>query len=129
SCPARRAADGRALARSTDLHDAGVLPAVRRRCQPGRSLEEPAEEGRVLVAHLVADVVDGHAASLDDLSRLLDAHGVDVLHRPVPGRRAEPAREGPWLEAGSLGHRGYGIRDRVMLVDPRLARPDDRVAG
>ena len=46
------------------LQDAGHLAAIGGRAQAGLALEQPAEEGRVLVAHLVPDVVEVEPASV-----------------------------------------------------------------
>ena len=109
--------------------DRRVLPPVGGRRHARRSLEEPAEEGRVLVAHREADVVDPTASRLEEQARALDPQGVHVVDRPVAGRRLEAARERPPGQAGPLGHRGHRVRGRVVVRDPGQAVADHRVVG
>src|SRR6476660_201755 len=90
--------------RRDDRHwdDRGVLAAVRRRRQADRPPEEAPEERRVLVADLVADVVDGARAGLDEPPRPLDPESVDVLDGALPGRGPEAAGERAPSQPGAL---------------------------
>src|SRR6185369_17680428 len=74
-------------------HNRGVLAAVRRRRQANRPSEEAPEERRVLVANLIADVVDGARASLDELPGSLDPERMDVLDGSLSRRGPEAAGE------------------------------------
>src|SRR3954452_13392303 len=94
--------------------DAGVLPAVRGGREPRGPSEQPPEEGRILVAHLVADVVDAGRARFQQVARRLHAEAVHVLHRLPTGGRCESPGERPRQEPGLSRHRGHRIGDRVV---------------
>src|SRR5690625_1484112 len=95
--------------------------AVSGRRNAGGALEEPAEEGTVLVTYPDGDVIDRFRGGLQKLLCLFDTHCLDIGNGAVAGGRVKAALEGAFLEPGQHHH----ALDRMWLVivvsEPRLA--------
>ena len=63
--------------------NAGELPPVCGGREAYSALEQPTKEGRIFVADVEADLIDGCAFRLNNLLGLLDAQRMHIVHRQI----------------------------------------------
>src|SRR5690606_18316006 len=103
-----------------------LLP-VGLRGHAGDALEQAAEEGVALVAHLPADLLDGCGGTLQAALGVLDPQALDVLDRSQPGGGSEAPLERALGEPGAADDFIDGAGDREMRAQPFLGMPDLRI--
>jgi hypothetical protein len=108
--------------------DSHELTAISSRCNSHISLEQAAEEGRIVVPDLKSDLVAAAASSFEEPLCFLNAQRVHVFHGQETGGRLETASESPWLELGVLGHCANRIGRHVIIGNPGLTTGDRRIA-
>ena len=116
------------LQRLQQVGIAGLLGEVERRgvveAQPGLALEQPAEEGRILIADFPADLVGGRVRAFEPSLRVLDPEALDVIDWRKAGRLREAPLESALGETRAPHHLLHGARNGEVLREPRLGIRD-----
>src|SRR5688500_14283763 len=90
--PCRRLLGGCTLRRGGE---GAEHPTVLSRSEASSSLENAAEERRVVVADIVGDFLEGHGPSLKQALCLLNAKVLNIGHQRRPGCHLETALQAP----------------------------------
>src|SRR5690606_33893696 len=95
--------------------------------QSGQALEEPTEEGRVLISHLPADLIHCRLCPLQAAFGILDAQALDIGNGAQAGGSGEASLEGPFAEPSTPPHFFDGIAYREVRGDPFLCCQDGKI--
>jgi len=99
-------------------------PSISARRHADGALEQAAEEGRVLVAHAPADLVDRAVGAFQPALGFLHPQALHVSDRGQAGGGGEAALEGAFGQARAADHLLDRIGDREVLTQPALRGED-----